>query len=184
MMNKSLAVVALLAAALGAQAQTKEELAKRVIELQRPVYENIGRTAAALPANQLMRALAQSVRRVPADQRETVGKQLEVDVRQFHAEVDALLRERAVALAPATLQPLLLERFNEAELKQLITWLESPLARKFHEIGPQLTTALSRKLMTDARGDIEPKLKALQATFNKRLAAAASAPQPASAPSK
>ena len=182
-MNKVVLLTALAIAMVGAHAQTKEDLAKRAIELQRPVFENVGRTVAAAPANQLMQAAASSLRRVPADQREKVGKQMESDVRQFHAEVEALLRPRAVALAPAALQPLLLDRFSEAELKQLVAWLETPVAKKFQEASPEFTTALNRKLVAETRGEVEPKLTALQEKLNGRLTTAVPA-RPASGASK
>jgi hypothetical protein len=182
-MNKLTLLAALAITMVGAHAQTKEDLAKRVIELQLPAFENVGRTAAALPANQLMQAAASSLSRVPADQREKVGKQMEGDVRQFHAEVEAMLRQRAVALAPATVQPLLLDRFSEPELKQLVAWLETPLAKKYQEVSPEFTAALSRKLVAETRSDIAPKFKVLQDKLNGRLTAAMPA-RPASGASK
>jgi uncharacterized protein len=183
-MNKLTLIIALATAMVGAHAQTKEDLAKRIIELQRPAFENVGRTAAALPANQMMQVAASSLRRVPADQREKVGKQMESDVRQFHADVEALLRQRAVALAPATVQPLLLEKFSESELKQLVAWFETPVAKKFQDVSPEFTAALSRKLVAETRGDVGPKLKALQETLNGRLTAVMPARPPASGASK
>jgi hypothetical protein len=181
--KRSIVAAALAASSLLVHAQSKEELARRVVELQRPVLENVARTTAALPASQLMQAAAQSVRRAPAEQREALAKQIEADVRKFHGEVEALLLAKAVALAPATLQPLLQERFTEAELKELITWLESPVARKFQEATPVLVVALSRKLVNETRTEVEGKVKALQDTVNKRLAAAMP-PRPASGASK
>ena len=182
-MTKWTLLIALAITMGGAHAQTKEDLAKRAVELQRPVFENVGRTVAAAPANQMMQAAASSLGRVPADQREKVGKQMESDVRQFHAEVETMLRQRAVALAPETLQPLLLDRFSEPELKQLVAWLETPAAKKFQEAGPEFTAALSRKLVAETRGDVEPKIKALQDKLNGRLTAVVPA-RPASGASK
>jgi hypothetical protein len=54
------------------------------------------------------------------------------------------------------------------------------VARKYQDASPELGNALTRKLVADTRPTIEPKLKALQDSLNKRLAAAVSA---ASAPS-
>jgi hypothetical protein len=54
------------------------------------------------------------------------------------------------------------------------------VARKYQDASPELGNALTRKLVADTRPTIEPKLKTLQESLNKRLSAAAS---PASAPS-
>jgi hypothetical protein len=178
--NFASAMAVTLAFAATAHAQTKQELVRKVIELQKPAYQNIARSVAREPAMQVSRMASQAMRQVPQDKRESLAKAITADLQKYYAEVEPVLRERAIALAPATLAPLLEERFNEDELKQIIAWLESPVARKYQDASPELGNALTRKLVADTRPTIEPKLKTLQESLNKRLSAAAS---PASAPS-
>ncbi len=178
-------LVLALGAAGAAPAQTKKELAARLLQLQQPGIENVGRALAGQLSQRALQAAAQAMPRVAADKREAVGKDLQAEVKKFHDEIEPLLRERALKLS-ATLAPTIEERFSEDELKQLIAWLESPLSKKFAQIDRELGNALAEKVVADTRGSIEPKAKALEATMAKRLGLPppASVPASAAAPKK
>jgi hypothetical protein len=183
-----LSLLALMLAAGAAQAQTKKELAAKLLQLQQTGIENVGRTLAAQVSQRALQASAQAMPRVPADKREAVAKDVQADIKKFHDEIEPLLRERAVKLS-ATLQPTIEERFNEDELKQVIAWLESPVSKKFAQLDRELGNTLAEKVVADTRPTVEPKLKTLEASLAKKLGvpvAAASAPATgsASAPKK
>jgi hypothetical protein len=175
----------LLAAALllvaSAQAQTKKELVQKVIALQTPAVESLGRTVATQTSGQVLQAVAGGLQRVPADKREATAKAAREEVQKFYNEIEPVLRAQAVKLAPSALGPKLEEKLTEEELKQVITWLESSAAKKFAELGPEMQKGLGEMLVADTRPVIEPKLKALEQTLMKQMgispaAAAASAP--------
>jgi hypothetical protein len=63
------------------------------------------------------------------------------------------------------------EKFSKAELKQLITILESPVNRRLHELGPEMQRSLSEKLVSESRVDIEPKIRELQSNLSNRFGA-------------
>jgi len=181
-MNKFALVLALLGAtALGAQAQTKKELAAKVVQLQQAGIENVGRAIAGRTSQQVLQAAGQGLQRVAADKREAVGREVQADVKKFFEEIEPLLKKRATELAAGTLGATYEERFSEDELKQIIAWLDSPTSRKFAQFDAEQGNALAEKLMTDMRPTVEPKLKALETTLAKRLGAtvqpAASAPK-------
>lgn len=179
-------LLALSMAAGGAQAQTKKELAAKLLQLQQPGIENVGRALAGQVSQRALQAAAQAMPRVAADKREAVGKDVQADVKKFHDEVEPLLRDRAVKLS-ATLAPTIEERFTEDELKQVIAWMESPVSKKFAQVDRELGNALAEKVVADTRGTVEPKLKALEASLAKRLGlpvTAASAPASGPAPKK
>jgi uncharacterized protein len=180
-----LALLALLLAAGAAQAQTKKELTAKLLQVQQPGIENVGRALAGQVSQRALQAAAQAMPRVPADKREAVGKDVQAEVKKFHDEIEPLLRERALKLS-ATLAPTIEERFSEDELKQLIAWLESPLSKKFAQVDRELGNTLAEKVVADTRGSVEPKLKALEATLAKRLGlpVAASGPASGAAPKK
>lgn len=180
-----LALLALLLAAGGAQAQTKKELAAKLLQLQQPGIENVGRALAGQVSQRALQAAAQAMPRVPADKREAVGKDVQAEVKKFHDEVEPLLRERALKLS-ATLAPTIEERFTEDELKQVIAWLESPVSKKFGQLDRELGNSLAEKVVADTRAAVDPKLKALEATLAKRLGlpVAASTPASGAAPKK
>jgi hypothetical protein len=118
---------------------------------------------------------------VPAEQREAVARDIQVEFKKYGDEVLPPLRERAAKLVGPTVGTLLEERFSEDELKQLVAMLESPIFRKYHQVSPELDRALLEKLIADARPVIEPKLRALQDAVGKRLTQAVK-PEADSAP--
>jgi uncharacterized protein len=156
-------IVVLCAAATLAQAQTKKELVQKVLLLQQPTIDAISRSIVERPAAQMMQAAGQALQtQVPADKREATAKSIEADVKKFVEEATPVLRERAIKLAPSTLGAGLEEKFTEAELKQLITWLESPLNKKFQQVGPEIQSNFVQKLAAEAGPLLDPKLQALQ----------------------
>jgi uncharacterized protein len=177
-----------LAAASPVLAQSKKELAAKIVQLQQPAVDNVARGIAAQTAQQMLQFAGQAMGAVPPEKREAVGKDIQADVKKFHDEVEVLLRDRATKLAPSTLGPMMEEKFSEDELKQVLTWLESPAAKKYQQMANDLQSAIAAKVVADTRPAVEPKLKALQASLQKKLglppASAPAAAPSASAPAK
>jgi len=147
----------------------KKELVARVLQLQQPGIEAMARQLAEQPARQLLQGAGQGLQRLPAERREAVARDIEADVRKYIEEATPIVRDRAVALAPSTIGPLLEERFTEDELKQVIAMLESPVNRKFQQLGPDMQKAIAEKLIADTRGEVETKVRALDQTVARRL---------------
>jgi hypothetical protein len=172
--------VALLAASPAAFAQSKKELAAKVVQLRQPAIEGMARSIAGQPAQTAMSAAAQLMPMVPADKREALGKQVQADVKAFYDETQAKLRDAGAKNAAAVWGPILEEKFSEDELKQIIAWLESPASKKYEQVEPEMQNQLMRKMVEDTKASVEPKLKALEQTLKKRFAPFA--PPAASAP--
>jgi hypothetical protein len=189
--------VALLAGATLAHAQTsspaKKELVAKVLQLQQPGIDNLARQIAERPVLQLMQqANAVLQTQVAADKREAIAKSIDADAKKFIDEAVPVIRERAIKLAPTTVGAVMEEKFTEDELKQLIAWLESPVNKKYQQLGPEMQNSMVQKLMNEAAPLLDPKLQALQqkmrATFGlpadgaKPAKPAASAPKAAAKP--
>ena len=194
----------MLALAAGAQAQvpsqvqtlapaTKKDLVAKVLLLQQPAIEQAAQALAEQPAAQMMQQAGMALQtRVAPEKREAVGKEIQAEVKKYLDQAVPLVRERAVKLAPSTIGVLLEEKFNEAELKQLITIIESPVNRKFLQMGGDMQRALVEKLVAETQGAIEPKVKALELAIGKQLgmpapaatAPAAAAPKAVKPPAK
>jgi hypothetical protein len=164
-----------------AQAQTKKELVQKILQLQQPAVESIGKQLAEQPAGALLqRAVPAAHAAVPAERRDAVIKDIQLDVKKYADETVPLVRKRAVELAPTTVGPLIEERFSEDELKQLVALLESPVYRKYQQLGGEMQRALLEKLVNDTRPTVEPRVRALEQQVGQRLqaarAGAASAP--------
>lgn len=173
---KQLTVAAALLLTLGAQAQTaaapsaaKKELIAKVLAFQQPGIESLARALVEQPAARMMQGAGAALQQVPVDKREATAKAIEADVRKFVDEASALTRDKAIQLAPTTIGPMLDEKFNEDELKQLIAWFESPVNKKYQQMGGEMQNALGQKLVAEMRGTIEGRLKTLEQGVAKRL---------------
>lgn len=172
-LNKALAAVVLLAASTLALADTspaKKELVNRVLELQRPAIEAQVRAMAERPAVLIMQSVNAAVQqRVPLEKREPLIKEIQAEVRKFVEESGPLLRSHALRLLPQTSGAVLEAKFSEAELKQLLAALEAPAFRKYQQASEEMLRPLSERLATEARGDMEPRLKALEQNIRNRM---------------
>jgi len=188
-MLKAIALAVALASAAQAHAETKKELVQKLIVLQQPGIEAAGKQLAEQPAAAMMQRAGIAMQAgLPADKREAVARDIQSDVKKYADEAVPLLRKRAVELAPGTLGPLYEQHFNDDELKQLVTFLESPVYRKYQQLGAEMQRTLAEKLVADTRPTVEPKLRALEQQIAQRLqtaqrGTAASAPASAPAPS-
>jgi len=173
MLKKSLLIVALAAAACGANAQStpaKKELVARILKLQQPGIEQMARALAEEPAEELMaRAAAALPQRVAADKQEAVAKEIQADLKKYADEAVPIVRSAAVKIAPTTVGALLEEKFTEAELRQIAQIIESPVYAKFQQLGPEMQKVLADKLVSETKAQITPKVRNLEQTIAKRL---------------
>ena len=180
-------MVTLLVVASSVQAQTtaKKELVAKVLLLQQPAIEQAAQALAERPALQMLQQAGMALQsQLPADKREAVAKEIQAEAKKYADEAVPLVRERAVKLAPSTVGALLEEKFNEDELKQLIAIIESPVNRKFLQLGGEMQNVLIDKLVAETQGVVEPKVRALEQAIGKRLAQVAPAAAPAAPAAK
>ena len=193
-MIKSIVPTVLLVTLLGAQAQTspapvaasgKKDLIARILKLQQPGIESMARGLAEQPAVEMLNRAGPLLQtRVPAERRETVAREIQIDARKYVDEVVPLVQGRAIRLAPTTVGALLEEKLTEDELREVVAIVESPVYVKFQQLGGDMQKVLADKLLADTRATVEPKVKALEQTISRRLglpATPSAAPSPAPA---
>ncbi len=176
--KSALGVAAIAVASLSqlAHAQTspaKKELVAKVLQLQQGGIELMARALAEQPARLMMQQAAAALQRVPADKREALARDIEADVRKYVEDATAVVKKRAVEVAPSTVGALLEERFSEDELKQIVALLESPVNRKFQGMAPEMQKVLAEKLVADTRPEVEPMMRYLELQVTRKLAPAA-----------
>ncbi|WP_295956611.1 hypothetical protein [Rhodoferax sp.] len=185
-MKHTFLAVALLSIAAVVHAEpnpAKKELINKIVQLQQPMVEATVRQLAQQPLMQLMQPVGPVIQfRVPPEKREALAKDIQTDIKKYVDDVTPLLTDRANKLAPAEIGSLLDSKFTEDELRQLIVVLESPVLRKFSLLLPDLQKALVDKVVADTKGQVEPKLKALGQSVEKRVNAATPAPSSQPAP--
>ncbi|HZY16247.1 MAG TPA: hypothetical protein VFE74_06435 [Ramlibacter sp.] len=193
MLQKSLLILAIAAACATAQAQStpaKKDYVARILKAQQPGIEQMARSLVQEPLAPLIDAAGVALQRVPADKREATARDIQADARKFADETSVMVRDRALKLAPTTLGPLLEQKLSEDELKQVAVMLESPALQKFQSMGGEIQRTLVEKVVAETRGEVEPRLKALEDSIGKRLVAGGAAPAapagkaPAKAPAK
>ena len=162
----ALAVAIASGAAAQAQVSTasspaKKELVQKILLLQQSEIEQVARNIVERPAAQMMQEAGLAMQRqVPPDKREAMGKAIEAEVKKYVDEAYPLVRERAIRLAPSTLGAALEEKFSEDELKQLLAWVESPVNKKFQQLGPA-RNAFVQKVLSESIAAVDPKVGAL-----------------------
>lgn len=205
---KNLIVATLLTSALLAQAQTsapatpaapsspsspaKKALVQKLLSLQSTDFEDLARNIVGQSLAQMVPAVRQALlQQVPPDKREATGKTIEGDIKMYVDESVPLIRDRAVKLAPSTIGVTIDEKFTEDELKQVIAWLESPLNKKYQQLGPEFRGNFTQKLMVEVRPLVEPKYQALEQKVRATLGvpapgstASGAGPSKAAAPAK
>jgi uncharacterized protein len=173
MLKKTTLILALAAAAFGAQAQSspvKKELIAKILKVQQPGIEALGRSLAEQPAAELTdRAGMALAERVPPERRETVAAEIKADVKKYLDEAVPLVQGRAVSLAPTTIGTLLEQKFSEEELRQVVAILESPAYNKFQQLTGDMQNVLGEKLLAETRATVEPKVVTLEQSIARRL---------------
>jgi len=170
---KKITLLALLLAAGIVHAQstpTKKELVARILVLQQSAIEQTAQSLVERPAAQMQQQAGMALQtRIAPEKREAIAKLVQADLKKYVDEVGPLVRQQAVKLAPSTIGALLEEKFTEDELKQLISIIESPVNRKFSQMGGDFQKALGEKLIAQTQSIVEPKVKALEQAVVKHL---------------
>jgi hypothetical protein len=149
----------------------KKPLVDRVLQLWQ--VDTIGQSMLQAPvADAVQQARAVLQGRATPEKRDAAMTEIVAEARRFMDENTPIARASADKLIPATVAPLLAERFTEEELKQIVTILESPVKKKFEAMVPELQKKLGESVAADTRGVIDPKLKDLQERIGLRLRAA------------
>ncbi len=194
---KRILIAALLAAAAlsSAQAQNKKELVQKLLQLEQPGVEQIARSLVERSVAPMAQEAGQAVQnQIAPEKREEVSNAIQADIKKYVDESTVLVRASAIKLAPATIGAALEDKLSEDELKQIIAWYESPVSKKYQQLGADVRNDFVQKVIADARPQVDPKLQALDGRIRADLglpaagAAAAnpgaSATKPAAAPAK
>jgi hypothetical protein len=158
-------------------------LVAKVLQLQQPLIENVARVFVEQSVANLMQQVGMVMQtRIPPDKRDPIAKDIQADLKKYGDDVVPLMRDRALKLAPSTIGVMLDERFTEDELKQLIALLESPVNRKYQQMGGEMQKSLFDKLAADNKGTMEPKVKALEQAIAGHLGLPPATPPAGAAP--
>jgi uncharacterized protein len=149
----------------------KQELIQRVLKLWH--VEILGQSMLQEPvAEAVNQARVMLQGRATPEKRDAAMKEITTEAKKFLDDSMPIVTGSAQKLIPATVVPLLAERFTEDELRQIIAMLESPVKKKFEALAPELQKSLGEKIAADTRPQIDPKLQELQQHIGMRMRAA------------
>ncbi len=149
--------------------KTKQQLVQRLLELW-PVDAIVGLSMLRTPIEESMRqsrSLLQA--RTTPEKRDAALKDIEGYVQEFGEKYGKVVLEKGKKILPTTVEPILMEKMTEEELRQMIAILESPAKKKFESLGPEMQKAFGEKLAATEGKEIKEKMEELQQKIGKRL---------------
>jgi hypothetical protein len=179
----SLALVAVLAAATAAHAQStpavepeKQKLIDQILAIWHP--ENSVLMAVQRPAAEAMEKsrIALQQARLPADKLDKAMKDISTDVQKYVDTASPLASNSAKKNLPTTASPLLAQNFSVDELKQLLALLQSPVKSKFEKLIPQVDQAIGKKVQDEVGAEINKNIQTMTQAVGTKLRIAATAP--------
>lgn len=114
--------------------------------------------------------------RVSAEKRDRTLKDISSDVQAYVDEATPIAKANAQKLVAPTVGPMLLESFDDNELRQIIALLESPVKKKFEKLVPVMEKTLGEKVASESAAAINPKLQTMTQAVGLKLRAASIAP--------
>ena len=114
--------------------------------------------------------------RVSAEKRDRTLKDISSDVQTYVDEATPIAKANAQKLVAPTVGPMLLESFDDNELRQIIALLESPVKKKFEKLVPVMEKTLGEKVASESAAAINPKLQTMTQAVGLKLRAASIAP--------
>ncbi|MBW8829568.1 MAG: DUF2059 domain-containing protein [Burkholderiales bacterium] len=149
-------------AAKAPSSPAKKDLINKALSMQQAGIDELAKTVAERPVISLGQQAGAALQTVPAEKRDAIAKSIDADFKAYLEEAAPLIRDRVAKLTPLTVGAMLDEKMTEDELKQLVAWLESPVRKKYEQLGPELRNSLLQKLLPDVSPMLDPKLTALQ----------------------
>lgn len=175
-LKATLAVLALSTACIGAHAQMepqKKDLAGKIVALQQAT--DLDQLAAQLTGNAVAPSLQKWAPRLQADvpesRRKEVADRLNAELNKYREDTYAIIKGVAVKASTDTLVPAYAERFSEDELRQLLTFFESPVVKKYQAALPDMLNALLRKMVELSRPQVEARSAAFDEAASKIIGA-------------
>lgn len=185
---KSLLVAAALSSTGWAAAQSapssaaKKDLIQRLLVVQQPVFDGVSQQVATRPIAELTSKIQPIfANAVPKDKQEATAKQIDANLKKFVEEAVPVMKEATTRNAPSVYGSAVEEKFTEDELRQIVTYLESPARKKWEQANQEIMQALVAKSVEDVKPKLEPKLQATAQATSKILEAVAERPNGAAA---
>lgn len=155
-------------AALSAHADTKQDLIKQLPSLQASELNALAAEMAQGPVRQIGAQAQQLLMQiVPPEKRETTAKSISDELKKFIDTSTPTIQTSANKVAPQVVSPIIDSKFSEAELRDLVNMLNSPVFKRYQGLLPEMSQAAIAKINEDVTPALMPKAQALNDTVSK-----------------
>lgn len=191
-MKKLLTTLLVASCAFSATAQTqtadpKLEWATKVVALQQADLDGLVAQLVGTAAQDLVAAWAPRFdSTVPKARQAKATEEFNAELSKFAADANKIITDKVTQANSEALVPAYMERFSLDELKQLATFFESPVIKKYKTATPELVDVFVKKLVASTQSDIQARAKQFDAAAGKIVGSAPAAPaqKPQSQPQK
>ena len=181
----AVSAMALLATAQAQTADPKLEWATKAVALQQgPELERLVNQLAESSSQDIVQSWGVKLRAdVPKDKVEQTAQSLNTELNKYNDDVSKIISSKVNKASADSLVPAYMARFSLDELKQLVTFFESPLVKKYQAAAPELGSIFINQLIMETRADVNVRAKQFDDAAGKIVRATPNAPA-AGAPEK
>ena len=163
-------------------ADPKLEWATKVVALQQgPELERLVNQLADSAAQDVLQAWSPKLQtNVPKEKMEQARQNLNTELKKYFDDVFKTISAKTTKVSSDTLVPVYMQKFSLEELKQLVSFFESPAVKKYQAAAPELGNAFVQQLVEATRADVTARGKQFDDAATKIVGTTPAANQPAS----
>ncbi|MDP1567515.1 MAG: DUF2059 domain-containing protein [Polaromonas sp.] len=164
-------------------ADPKLEWATRVVALQQADLDSLVGQLVSTASQDIVAGWAPRFdASVPKARQAKATEEFNAELTKFATDANKIISAKVGQANSEALIPAYMERFNVDELRQLATFFESPVVRKYKAATPELVDVFVKKLVASTQADIQARAKLFDAAASKIVGSAPAAPAPATKP--
>jgi hypothetical protein len=155
----------------------KLEWATKVVALQQADLDGlVGQLVAAASQDIVAGWAPRFDSSVPKARQAKATEEFNAELTKFAADANKIIGAKVGQTNSEALVPAYMERFSLDELKQLATFFESPVIRKYKAATPELVDLFVKKLVASTQPDILARAKQFDVAAGKIVGSAPAAP--------
>jgi uncharacterized protein len=174
------------AVALAQTADPKTEWAAKVVALQQgPELDRLVQQLSGGATQELIASWGPKLEAsVPKAKQQKASEDLNVELKKYSEDANKLISKQVSKVSTDTLVPAYMEKFTLEELKQLVSFFESPAIKKYQSTAPELGNIFVQKLIEASRNDVMARAKQFDDAAVKIVGSAPAPAAPGKAPAK
>lgn len=161
MATVAIANLAFSTASIAQSSDPKLDWATRVVALQQgPELQRLVGQLADSATQEILQNWAPKLQsNVPQARQEKAREQLNAALKAYYDDVSRIISGRVIQVSSGALIPAYMERFSLDELKQIATFFESPVIKKYQAAAPELGNVFVKELIDATRNDVTARVR-------------------------